>query len=542
MKLSDFPMLLVGDDPEEILRIQQCLAQANLVNPLRIVNDGRKAIAYLSGQEAYADRESHPFPSLLLLDLTLSQPSGIEVLAWIRSQQNLRTLPVILLTSSMADQDDSESLSALGVSSYLAKPVECEQLLEKMKSIGMYWMILDNTRPQARQPGVSLQSRRVLVVDRDADFIRSIGQSLRRRAPPIVVESAVDAADALRRLTRVSLDALVYERGIEDANESGFLDKVRALKPDLPLFVLCEQRDEAFAVRAIQNGVTGLIQKQVRQDLFSDELHGLLVAAMTPEICVAPVLESKQKCSMGAGSYRSNGKNTGPGRRHDTDILGNEIAFQKTSWDLIRACSQTKALDVLIRIYWKPLYFFVRRQGFGNEEAKDIVQEFLKNALEHRMIPRADPLRGRFRTFLLAALTNFLKDRRRSGGRLKRGGGHAPVSLDLEMGEPRYARAVNTGEPPETILDRAWAKDLLAKCIQELEGMPSHLQAFELQMRGMDYVAIGKATGLTQTAAKTAVHRLRVRLRGIIRSHLSSPNATDEEVGRQVAEFSSLLA
>jgi len=116
------------------------------------------------------------------------------------------------------------------------------------------------------------------------------------------------------------------------------------------------------------------------------------------------------------------------------------------------------------------------------------------------------------------------------------------MSLDLEMGEPRYARSAGAGEQPETIIDRAWAKGLLGQCILELEGKPSHLQAFELQMQGVDYVTIGKATGLSETAAKTAVHRLRVRLRGIIRSHLSLQKATDEEVGREVAEFASLLA
>ena len=114
----------------------------------------------------------------------------------------------------------------------------------------------------------------------------------------------------------------------------------------------------------------------------------------------------------------------------------------------------------------------VRQRGFSNEEAKDIVQEFLAGALEHGMIPRADPLRGRFRTFLLAALTNFMKDRRRSWGRLKRGGGHTPMSLDLDLGEPRYARTARTGEPPEKIVDRAWAQDLLGRCISELAGKP----------------------------------------------------------------------
>jgi RNA polymerase sigma factor (sigma-70 family) len=544
MKITDFPMLLVEDDPDEIARVQEALAQANLVNPLRIVNDGRKAIAYLSGQEEYADRESHPFPSLVLLDLTLPETSGLEVLAWIRSQQNLKNLPVILLASSAADQGGSEPPAAPGMTSYLAKPVDCERLLEMMKSIGMYWMILDKTHPEAGQPGVPLQSRRVLVVDRDADFLRSIGEALRRRVPPIVVEPAADSADALRRLARNSLDALVYERGIEESEDFGFLSKVRTLNADLPIIVLCGERDEAFECQAMRRGVAGVLFKQVRQDRFSDQLHGLLVAFKAPEIPVAPAAPQSKPVpdSTDAPPSRANREVLVSGRRQDTDILGHQINFQNTSWDLVRLAPNVEALDALIRIYWKPLYFFVRQRGFGNEEAKDIVQEFLASALEHGMIPRADPLRGRFRTFLLAALTNFLKDRRRSWGRQKRGGGHVPMSLDLELGEPRYARAVNTGEQPETIVDRAWAKGLLGQCISELVGKPSHLQAFDLQMQGVDYLSIGKATGLSETAAKTAVHRLRVRLRGIIRSHLSLQNATEAEVGREVAEFASLLA
>jgi CheY-like chemotaxis protein len=338
------------------------------------------------------------------------------VLSWIRSQPSLKTLPVILLTSPASDQGGSQPSKADGESSCLAKPVDCERLLEKLKSIGMYWMILDNSRPEAGQPGVPLQSRHVLVVDRDADFLRSIGESLRRRAPPIVVDSASDSADALRRLSRNSLDALVYERGFDGSDDFDFLSKVRAANADLPVIVLCAERDEAFAVQAIQKGATGVLQKQLRLDQFSDQLHALLMTAKVPEISVAPAEPERALApdSSDAVLYRTHRAGGGSGRRQDTDILGNQINFQKTSWDLVRAAPSVEALDALIRMYWKPLYFFVRQRGFGNEEAKDIVQEFLAIALEHDMIPKADPLRGRFRTFLLAALTNFLKDRRRA--------------------------------------------------------------------------------------------------------------------------------
>jgi RNA polymerase sigma-70 factor (ECF subfamily) len=544
MKITDFPMLLVEADPSGIARIQEVLAQANLVNPLRIVDNGRKAIAYLSGQEEFADRESHPFPSLVLLDLAISEPSGMEVLTWIRSQQKLKNLPVILLTSTVSVRADSGSSSPLGRSPHLAKPVDAERLIEVMKSIGMYWMILDKTVPDAGHVGVQLPSYRILLVDQDADFLRSIGEALRRRTPSIQVESALDAADALRQLASNSVDALVYERGIEKGEDFDFLDKIRTASTELPVFILCAESDEGFSNRAVQRGVRGLLTKQIRHDLFSDQLHDLLMTAkppVPPDVSPPPELELARNSTV-AVPHRAHRKSAGTTRRQDTDILGNQIAFQSTSWDLVRLAPKVEALDALIRIYWKPLYFFVRQRGFANEEAKDIVQEFLALALEHGMIPRADPLRGRFRTFLLAALNNFLKDRHRFWGRQKRGSGNAPMSLDLDLGEPRIARSASGGEPPETIVDRAWAKGLLGQCISELVGKPAHLQAFNLQMQGVDYVSIGKTTGLTETAAKTAVHRLRVRLRGIIRSHLHLQNATEEEVGREVAEFASLLA
>jgi len=543
MKITDFPMLLVEADLSGITRVQEVLAQANLVNPLRIVHDGRKAIAYLSGQDEYVDRETYPFPSLVLLDLAISAPSGVEVLAWIRSQPNLKNLPVILLTSSLPGSASSSPPPPDG-NPCLAKPVGVDCLLEAMKSIGMYWMILDKTRPEVGHVAAQQPTRHILAVDRDADFLRGVGEALRRRTPSILVEPAVDIASALLRLAGNEMGALVYGRESEEKGEFDFLDRIRVVNSHIPVIVLCAQADEAFAVRAVQRGAAGVLVKQIRQDLFSDQLHELLVAATLPSARLeppAPAFEPVRDSTVvtPARKHPNEGR---AGRPQDTDILGQQIAFQSTSWDLVRAAPKVEALDALIRIYWKPLYFFVRQRGFSNEEAKDIVQEFLALALQHGMIPRADPLRGRFRTFLLAALNNFLKDRHRFWGRQKRGSGHAPVSLDLDLGEPRYARAVNTGEPPETIVDRAWAKGLLSQCISELVGKPSHLRAFELQMQGVDYVSIGKATGLTETAAKTAVHRLRVRLRGIIRSHLNLQDSTEEEVGREVAEFASLLS
>ena len=128
------------------------------------------------------------------------------------------------------------------------------------------------------------------------------------------------------------------------------------------------------------------------------------------------------------------------GHRDDTQMMGSEIHFPTTSWTLVRSSANLKALDSLITIYWKPLYFFVRQQGHSNETAKDIVQEFLKTLMERDAIKRADPARGRFRTFLLASLSNFLKDWAKAESRLKRGGDQTIFSLDFASGESEFVR------------------------------------------------------------------------------------------------------
>jgi RNA polymerase sigma factor (sigma-70 family) len=228
-------------------------------------------------------------------------------------------------------------------------------------------------------------------------------------------------------------------------------------------------------------------------------------------------------------------------RRQDTDILGHEISFKKTSWDLVRAARNSEAMDDLIRIYWKPLYFFVRQKGYDNETAKDMVQDFLTNALERNTLLKADPARGRFRTFLLAALTNFVKDWHKAASRLKRGGGQATLSLDFEGGERQYAIDVASGETPEAALNRAWALSTLEACISELRGNPLHLQAFRLMMDGASYSEIGKKTGLGESAAKAAVFRLRQQLRDGLLRRVTKTGQETEDPERAMADLAALL-
>jgi CheY-like chemotaxis protein len=151
MRLTDFVMLLIEDEPNDITLIQHAFAKASLVNPLKIVRDGEEAVKYLAGSEDFADRGRYPLPSLILLDLKLPRKSGLEVLQWLRQQPTLKHIPVIVLTSSKESSDISRAYQ-FGANSYLVKPVSFEGLLELVKSIGMYWMILSKTPEPSSDP------------------------------------------------------------------------------------------------------------------------------------------------------------------------------------------------------------------------------------------------------------------------------------------------------------------------------------------------------------------------------------------------------
>jgi CheY-like chemotaxis protein len=145
MNLSQFTILLVEDDTDDVMNIERAFRKAKLANPLRIVNDGDAAVDYLSGRPPYDDREQNPIPTLVLLDLKLPRRSGLEVLEWIRGNSQLKRLPVVVLTSSR-ERRDVNSAYDLSVNSYLVKPVAFDALLELVKSLNLYWIVC-NEKP-----------------------------------------------------------------------------------------------------------------------------------------------------------------------------------------------------------------------------------------------------------------------------------------------------------------------------------------------------------------------------------------------------------
>ncbi len=135
-------ILLVEDNPDDAFFVKRAFEKAEIVNPLMVVSRGEDAMAYLEGDGDYGNRERYPMPVLMLLDLKLPGVSGFEVLEWLRGQSRIGRLPVVVLTSSNQTPDIYRAYEK-GANSYLVKPVSFDELIQMVKTLGMYWLILN---------------------------------------------------------------------------------------------------------------------------------------------------------------------------------------------------------------------------------------------------------------------------------------------------------------------------------------------------------------------------------------------------------------
>ncbi|MEW5858121.1 MAG: response regulator [Cyanobacteriota bacterium] len=149
LNMSNYTILLVEDDSNDIFLIQRAFRKANLLNPLQVVENGEAAVFYLEGNPPYSDRDRYPLPVLILLDLRLPRKSGLEVLEWLRQQPDLKRLPVVVLSSSKENREINRAYD-LGANSYLVKPVAFEALLDMVKTLNSYWLIF-NQKPKLEE-------------------------------------------------------------------------------------------------------------------------------------------------------------------------------------------------------------------------------------------------------------------------------------------------------------------------------------------------------------------------------------------------------
>jgi two-component system, response regulator len=142
MITSDVEILLVEDNPNDIELTIHALKLNNIVNSIEIVRDGAEALDYLFATGMYAQRDTNQHPRVILLDLKLPKIDGLEVLKRIKADPRTQSIPVVVLTSSRQETDLVESYH-LGVNSYIRKPVDFEQFTEAVRTIGMYWLLLN---------------------------------------------------------------------------------------------------------------------------------------------------------------------------------------------------------------------------------------------------------------------------------------------------------------------------------------------------------------------------------------------------------------
>jgi RNA polymerase sigma-70 factor (ECF subfamily) len=207
------------------------------------------------------------------------------------------------------------------------------------------------------------------------------------------------------------------------------------------------------------------------------------------------------------------------------------------------------ALVSLCENYWYPLYAYLRRRGYPADQAQDLTQEFFVRVLEGRYLDRADPEKGRFRSFLLTSLKFFVSDEGDRQRARKRGGGTA-VPLEVTSGEERYQREPAHDETPERIFERRWALSVLDRVVEKLRdefvhyGRAEHferLKVFLLGQRDAPYAALAREIKTSEGALKVAIHRLRKRYRELFRQEIADTVADPAEVESELRYLAAVL-
>ncbi|RMG67690.1 MAG: response regulator [Nitrospirae bacterium] len=140
--LQKKPILLVEDDQNDVMLIKRAFNKCGLINPVYSVSNGEEAVKYLEARPPYDDRGTYPLPVLILLDLKMPRMNGFEFLKWIRSHPDFKKMIVVVLTSSKESPDVNRAYE-LGANSYLVKPVQFSDLMNLVKELHLYWLILN---------------------------------------------------------------------------------------------------------------------------------------------------------------------------------------------------------------------------------------------------------------------------------------------------------------------------------------------------------------------------------------------------------------
>ena len=224
-------------------------------------------------------------------------------------------------------------------------------------------------------------------------------------------------------------------------------------------------------------------------------------------------------------------------------------SFPSTRWSVVlRARSADPAagaaLAELCRVYWRPVYSFLRRQGNASHDAEDLTQGFFAMLLDQESFATVDEARGRLRSFLLVALKRFAANEYQRGRAQKRGGAVMHVAIDTGDAEEHYTAELATGLAPDLLFERQWAITMLDAVLAKLredyarDGREDLFDALKGRFSADGDPAllggVAEQLGMSESAVKVAMHRMRQRYRKLLRSQIAltvdSPQEVDEEI------------
>jgi RNA polymerase sigma-70 factor (ECF subfamily) len=232
--------------------------------------------------------------------------------------------------------------------------------------------------------------------------------------------------------------------------------------------------------------------------------------------------------------------------------------FATTHWSVVLAAGQDgsptaqQALELLCRDYWYPIYVYVRRKGYGPEDAQDLTQEFFAQLIAKNQVRLADRGKGKFRTFLLAVLDYFIAREWNRAHRQKRGGQFSFVSLDQLTPEERYRLEPADHATPEDMFARGWALTVLRQAMYALQkeceadgkkalfGEAKNLLSGDRPAGA--YAGISERLGMAEGATRVAVHRLRQRYGELLRQEIGKTVNETSEVDEELAYLMGVLS
>lgn len=228
----------------------------------------------------------------------------------------------------------------------------------------------------------------------------------------------------------------------------------------------------------------------------------------------------------------------------------------RTPWtQLMRAKGKdtvaSDALGEIVGLYWRPVYLCIQKRGFDAHDAEDLTQEFLSGIVQKGQFEKVDPAKGRLRSYLLTALNHFLSNVRRNRKTKRRGSGALHLSLDHDSPDEEPPLEVPDHRTPDEDFDREWALTLLDNVLKELradylsQGKESLFDILSPALSAADgetdAATMGEKAGMSSGAVRVALHRMRLRYRNLLFSHVAATVEVEDQIEPEIRSMIHLL-